>query len=315
VRRLVGLALVLAGCGRLGFESATPAADAAHDGLDSAPDGLGPCGLGWCLEPTPVTDDLASVFGVSGTDLWATGGGGTILHRDVTGQWTYADSIGLNMLDLWGASPTDIWVVGDHGGGHWDGTTWSQQTVGNATLNAAWGFAANDIWVVGFSPAFATHWSGTSWTAAPLPAAITDLHAVWGAASNDVWAGGAPGEVAHYDGVSWSAVAVNTIRSISWMHGRAANDIWAAASYGMTLHYDGTAWSEVPTPVTEDFTAIFEVSPTAVWVVGGNGTVLRWDGAAWHVVDIASTQYLSSVWRADGKLFIAGAVGTVLREP
>jgi hypothetical protein len=65
--------------------------------------------------PLPTNNSLQGVWGSSGSDVFAVGSGGTILHYDGTG-WS-AMSSGTNGLlgGVWGSSGSDVFAVGLHG--------------------------------------------------------------------------------------------------------------------------------------------------------------------------------------------------------
>ncbi|GAB2780640.1 hypothetical protein [Amycolatopsis magusensis] len=140
------------------------------------------------------------------------------------------------------ASATDqVWAVGGSwrsgvGGGRslierWDGTAWSGTPADDVpdADNVLFGVAsvgATDAWAVGSASRgraepVAQHWDGVRWTRVPLPADLGDavLSAVAAGGPADVWAAGyltgdpvsgRPSEplVLHWDGVSWSRVAL-----------------------------------------------------------------------------------------------------------
>jgi hypothetical protein len=57
------------------------------------------------------------------------------------------------LKDVWGASPTDVWVVGGEGSGlHWNGAGWSTAPIG-PYFSGIWGAAADDIWALLFRQA------------------------------------------------------------------------------------------------------------------------------------------------------------------
>ena len=86
-----GLSLVvvvlpaLVGCGRLAFDVVGMADEDANDGADSHADIEQPCGTAWCIESSGVPDDLSQLWGTAASNMWAVGGGGTLLHRDAAG--------------------------------------------------------------------------------------------------------------------------------------------------------------------------------------------------------------------------------------
>lgn len=74
-------------------------------------------------------------------------------------------------------------------------------------LNDVFGFGPDDVWVVG-DESTVLHWDGTSWTKLSTPfdedGGLTekpDLHAVWGSSTNDVWIAG-DGAMLHFRGTS-----------------------------------------------------------------------------------------------------------------
>ena len=65
---------------------------------------------------TTAIDSLGEVWGSSGSDVFAVGGGGFILHYNGT-SWTAMDRITSNDLSgVWGSSGSDVFAVGFGGG-------------------------------------------------------------------------------------------------------------------------------------------------------------------------------------------------------
>src|SRR4051812_796274 len=65
------------------------------------------------------------------------------------------------LLNIWGSSSTDIWIVGQHGTQetevfHYDGTSWSTVLAGSF-LPSVWGTSASDVWAVGCCTTSITH--------------------------------------------------------------------------------------------------------------------------------------------------------------
>ena len=78
-----------------------------------------------------------------------------------------------------------------------------------------------------------------------------DMHDIWANAPNDIWAGGAQGTVQHFDGATWSDVAVPTTADIV--------SVWGS-----------------PTDVLGE--------PIYLWALTGGDTAIRWDGTSWTVL-------------------------------
>jgi hypothetical protein len=62
-----------------------------------------------------------------------------------------------------------------------------------------------------------------------------------------VWVSGDPGQLAHYDGKSWTQVGLHSADALQ-LAGSSANDIWAYSSptAGHVFHFDGQRWSPEP---------------------------------------------------------------------
>jgi hypothetical protein len=76
---------------------------------------------------SPTTADLYRVDGTSGTDVWAAGEDGTVLHYDGD-AWTIVEMPLQALLSgLSARAPDDVIVVGGTAGmAHFDGSTWSR---------------------------------------------------------------------------------------------------------------------------------------------------------------------------------------------
>ncbi len=167
---------------------------------------------------------------------------------------------------------------------------------------------------VSWEPAFDTSTTGA-------------LSGVWGVAPDDVWiVGGTPnqGEAYHYDGSSWSAVAVpEGVGLLVWVYGFSTSDVWAVGVDGAGAHWDGTAWSAVDLGTEEDLWGVFGFAPDDIWVVGGNPDsgpplLLHYDGTRFSSVPLddsenpRNTKTLFKVWGIDGDLYCTGQTGTLL---
>jgi hypothetical protein len=108
--------------------------------------------------------ELHAVDGTSANDAWVAGittVGNSLLHHWDGTQWitTTAPLVG-TIDDIEMLAPNDIWAIGDTGIVHWDGSTWSQDTgaVGGRALDGA---SPTDIWAVGN---VVQHYDGKRWT-------------------------------------------------------------------------------------------------------------------------------------------------------
>jgi len=161
------------------------------------------------------------------------------------------------------------------------------------------------------------HWDGNSWTQETLPTKAGDqagFESVTAISPTDVWALAAYRYAYHWDGSSWQQVALRVPRQTAarglHVYGAAAvsgTDVWAVGSFrtrtaqsdyeGTQLieHWDGRSWRIAPSPRFRGLTELVDVaalSPRNVWAVGYNdrqhglsrNLVLHWNGAKWKRV-------------------------------
>jgi hypothetical protein len=277
---------------------------------------------GWAIVPAPPTGEnavLESVTAPSDSNAWAVG-------------FSNAEANGL------GAK-----AVIDH----WNGSAWSQATAptisGSADLLGVNSSGTSDAWAVGyyriqrytFYP-LALQWNGTSWsTSASATSALptdTILYGVADVSPTDAYAFGdnsalASGELAHWNGTSWSKVTyplpTNTgyDQTLNAISADGPNDVWAIGEYldqigsnlrweTFALHWNGSTWSDVTMPLVSgsDTSLVYQInsmdaiSPANVWAVGGSGDnaspyggtpsntlIEHYNGSSWSVVSSPNT--------------------------
>jgi hypothetical protein len=135
IRSLLGLSLVLA----MGFPILWPTPAQAQ-------------GEGWEWQnPLPQGNDLFGVWGSSGSDVFAVGYGGTILHYDGAGPSLMPSGTYAYLYGVWGSSGSDIFAVGSGGSiVHYDGTAWTPMSSGMGNyLYGVWGSSGSDVIAVG----------------------------------------------------------------------------------------------------------------------------------------------------------------------
>src|SRR5438093_5827864 len=138
-------------------------------------------GSSWELQNSGTLNDLHGVWGSSSADVFAVGDSGTILHYDGS-NWTtqpasrfpapFANAIPWRIASVWGSSATDVFAVGSDPRNsvagytvvspvwHYDGTTWTADTVGGCFLRAVWGSSSADVFAVGDG---VLHYDGATW--------------------------------------------------------------------------------------------------------------------------------------------------------
>jgi len=182
---------------------------------------------------------LQSVWGTSGSDVYAVGRQETILHYDGSAWSTYSTGRREWLEGIWGSSSHDVFVAGLLDSIlHYDGARWTRQYTGAPSLGL-WGSSSQDVFAVGGSSI--THYDGVRWS--PQASGTTNnLFAVWGSSAHDVFAVGANGTILHYDGTGWSAQASGTTSHLWGVWGSSAYDVFAVGQ-NVILRYDGTRWS------------------------------------------------------------------------
>ena len=85
----------------------------------------------WSPMTSGTTNGLKGIWGSSGSDVFAVGSNGTILHYDGN-AWSPMSSGTTDVLKgVWGSSGSDVFAVGSNGTIlHYDGNTWSPMSSG-----------------------------------------------------------------------------------------------------------------------------------------------------------------------------------------
>ncbi|HEV8164347.1 MAG TPA: hypothetical protein VGR74_07865 [Actinomycetota bacterium] len=257
--------------------------------------------------------------------------------------------------DVWGTSATDVWTVGSRVW-HRDSIGWTEvptpvtvpggPTPGLA-LNTVWGRAADDVYVGG-NQGILLHWNGAAWTRLPDPLTTppdraTIVTGVFASAASDVWiigtvtGSGAPANLQHWDGESWTrytrtagawvAGLTGTVpdQPPTAIWGSGAGDVWivGGAQTGGVSHYDGVRWTDMPPPGLPTDAALFDITgacPHDVWVVGARvsgfdpvllgdtfeGLVYHFDGAGWTASTTVPDDLLRGVALSPGSVWITG---------
>lgn len=216
-------------------------------------------------------------------------------------------------------SASDAWLAGASSDGttrepvaeRWDGTQWRMvpaAPVAGGEFAALAAVSAASVWAVGgqgvdgtwynYLP-IAQHWDGKSLRSVPVPGKgrFTAVSATRGS-DDDVWAAGyvvtSPDDLAysplveHWDGKSWSSVALPDVGSYaaSAVYAAGARDVWVALQpsgghgFGTSprfLHFDGASWHVVTLPLPAEFGVQYQFTSLAgtgsadIWAAGTAG--------------------------------------------
>lgn len=115
-----------------------------------------------------------------------------------------------------------------------------------------------------------------------------DFNGISGSSDADVVAVGKDGNIARYDGVSWTAEASPTTEELNDVEVVSSALAYAVGKKGTVLHYDGAGWTARATPDDKELQGVWGDSPSAAWAAGKNGTLISWNGTAWVDVGAAA---------------------------
>jgi hypothetical protein len=162
------------------------------------------------------------------------------------------------------------------------------------------------------------------WTVAHQGVTPNQLNGVWQDNANDVFAAGLGGTVLHYNGTTWSQLALNQptyqLRAVS---GSSTSDVWFVGDAGITTHYNGTSFTTVATSSADNLTGVWDISATNIYAVGyptgtTNSIIFHsTNGTSWTAVTPPHgvTDSLFAVWAADANdIFMVGHNGRILYD-
>ncbi len=188
------------------------------------------------------------LFATRADDIWVIDEGARALRQFDGATWaTRATDTAVS--SVWAASPTDAYLGGRAGVEHWDGLSFVTVLLplpgGTSRVT---GRSATDVWMLNTAIGVGSdlyHWDGAALgPAVHVDAQITALVA---AGPNSVFALANMTHVMHYDGASWTEIALPSPQPLSGLAATAPDDVFAASPSSL-FHYDGSQWSPVRVP-------------------------------------------------------------------
>lgn len=234
---------------------------------------VGPVHSDWYVESSPTTVTLYDVWGASESDIYAVGEQETILHNDGTG-WEEVSGLGNDPFrDVSGNSGSNIYAVGDNG--------------------------------------LAKYFDGNSWEdPAGFPNTSADLNGVWVSSDGEVFiVGGTPptggtAVIFHYTGSAWETMESDTGFTLEAVWGSSESDVFAVGATGTILHYDGFEWLPMTSNTTNDLTCVWGSNGSDVFAGGFSTSIYHYDGNAdgnWvNPINDGSVQYPADLWGSSG---------------
>jgi len=249
---------------------------------------------------------------LSSKDVFVVGGGDTILHYDGKSWSVMESGEPLyELYSVFGFSGSDVYAAGENVILHYEGSTWShiQLHANHPFYYGIWGTSPTNLYFIGeifygtqFEQGIIEKYDGSTFNfiTSPFTAEVgwPILYAVWGSSATDVffggkaWGGTGRGVIYHFDGTNWSTCELkenedNTIRSI-W--GTSSTDVFAVCESGQIYHYNGEAWSKMEIETQEGYEndelkSIWGYSATDVFALGTQ--ILHYNNAIWSPVQCA----------------------------
>jgi hypothetical protein len=210
--------------------------------------------------------------------------------------WYNPTPVGTGWLAAADAGPQDIWIAGTGSNGlHFDGRAWSVFESPLLRTTGIWAASRNDIWMVGSLPPLSPELGPRSGIAHSDGQTVDIVfeaddssfyQAIWGSGPNDVWAVGLGGNVAHFDGQTWTKQTVVAGSSLvgGWtIDGSGPDDVWVGEPSGL-FHFDGTTWTQVTELGSQFVLSIAVRARNDVWMSAGpvgTNTIYHYDGTTW----------------------------------
>ena len=107
-------------------------------------------------------------------------------------------------------------------------------------------FSSNDIWF-----GAGIHWDGIDFITKPMNISFPyHINKMWGTSSNDFYIVGNNGNIAHYNGSSWTKIESGTTVDLLDVWGSPEGTVWTCGYSGdyavsVLLRFDGTNWNKI----------------------------------------------------------------------
>jgi hypothetical protein len=157
------------------------------------------------------------------------------------------------LRSIWGNSGSNIYAVGYNGSIlHFDGEIWSKMFSGtNHTLYDIWGTSDSDIYAVGGNDSqgigILLHFNGSSWNKiyertyiANLPSGFTST--IWGISENQYYLNSGSGQFQGSDS-TWNFVNAPTDNTyLETIRGDSKKNLFFIGPFGLIVHWNGKSW-------------------------------------------------------------------------
>jgi hypothetical protein len=198
------------------------------------------------------------------------------------------------------------------------GPAWRLSPSGtNKALQAVWGASPSDIWVVGYAFLHGTG-SPITWSPAGVPRSILIGYSAWGSSASDLWVGSMLGANYYMGGMAlhgtghpidtWSISSGLDPWGVYGIWGSSASDVWAVGNGGSLFHGTGTplAWTTLASdgygtalelsltwPGCRQLFGVWGTASDNLWIVGSDETVFHLTGnpISWSISTSPATSH------------------------
>ncbi len=269
-----------------------------------------------CFEsPLPHGGTIQSVWPDGPEDAWGSVLG-AVVHFDGARTSLYPSGAPLAGFEaLYGPTPSVLYSASLLGvARRVDGGDWSApqpiMSVGPRTIH---GTAADDIWVGGEGGI--AHFDGSAWTMSHAVMAPESITALFARSTDDVWAASSLGTVLRFDGETWREIDAPGTDPVTGMWAASADETWLTTSGGTVLHDTGTGF-EIEARIRAQTVWGRAGERDAVWFTAyGAPTVQLWrfDGSDFDMVANPRGVYFSSLRGNGAEVWAGGDGGTLAR--
>jgi hypothetical protein len=228
-----------------------------------------------------------------GLAFWGLGGGVTQL-QGVTGEGEELNAVVTIGSTVYVGTETGAVVK-------FDGSSWSREYISAARIEALWAFSASDVYAAGAEGMF--HYDGTSWSPVPLAEVGTEIQTMWGTGST-LFASKSDTVFMRSGGVWSPITDPAVVGSyFEGIWGSSATDVYFVGYQYTMVHFDGVTWSDVALPALPvgwdpASTPVWTVGGTSandLWVGVDGGIVHHWNGTTWDTFEIPSGDAVESI--------------------
>ncbi|HSY81420.1 MAG TPA: hypothetical protein VK807_06645 [Gemmatimonadaceae bacterium] len=273
-------------------------------------------GATWTVMNSNTTNELDAVGGTSASNVWAVGVDGTTIHFNGAGNWTYINpSVGLNLHGVSSGSASPTWAVGDGGTLiSLSGTTETVSAQSGFPIFRIWAASDTSIWATTVGTVLHSN-NGTTWSTMYVSTTPNDtMLGLWGFNPADVHTLSVNGNVANYNGSSWTATVHG---GTSWRaeYGNASDTLQLCAASQAGAVYCNNIGSTTVQAGTAQLFGLWGATNGTLYTTNVNGGIYQStdSGRTFNAMTSGTTDSLFAIWGSGPTaIWAAGQAGTML---